>query len=180
MTADAPLVAASSRAGPWRSAYSAALRTFRALPAPARRMLVRLGTPSYTVGAVCAIVCDGDVLALRQPHRPGWSLPGGLLSRGESAQRGVEREVHEETGLHVEVGLPVVTVVAARLRRVDVVFRVDVDDRFPVRAGGEALHAAWVPLAGLDDVDGPTRDILRGLERAGQPGAYAGRLVAPR
>src|SRR2546423_15228920 len=69
-----------------------------------RRRLVRLGTPGYTIGAV-VVVRDADaptpgrVLLLRQPPGPGWSLPGGLLGRGERPAEGAARELVEETGI---------------------------------------------------------------------------------
>ncbi len=37
-----------------------------------------------------------------EPLRGYWSLPGGLLETGERLEDGVQREVFEETGLHVE------------------------------------------------------------------------------
>ncbi|WP_162248063.1 NUDIX domain-containing protein, partial [Angustibacter sp. Root456] len=94
-----------------RPLYLLALRVFRRLPAPVRRALVRAGTPGFTVGAVCLLERDGRLLMLRQPHRNGWSLPGGLLDRGESAADAVVREVREELGLTIEVGRPVTVVV---------------------------------------------------------------------
>src|SRR4029079_11811723 len=109
-----------------RPLYLLALRTFRRLPAPVRRTLGRGGTPSVRVGAVCLIEREDRLLMLRQPHRVGWSLPGGLLDRGESAADAVVREVREELGLQIEVGRPVTVVVDSPLRRVDVIFRVRV------------------------------------------------------
>jgi ADP-ribose pyrophosphatase YjhB (NUDIX family) len=55
---------------------------------------------------VGAVVFDhtGRVLLVKRGHAPGlgrWSLPGGLLELGETLLEGVEREVHEETGLSV-------------------------------------------------------------------------------
>lgn len=159
-------------------AYTVLLTVFRWLPAVVRRALVRAGTPGFTVGAVCAIVHDGSYLVLRQPHRPGWSLPGGLLNRGESAAEGVEREVQEETGLRVAVGLPLSVQVNGRVRRVDVIYRIRVDDRPAVTAGGEATEARWLPpgqvVHGADD---PTREIMDLLARADEPGATEGRLL---
>lgn len=161
------------------SLYATALRTFRRLPPPVRRGLVRVGTPSFTVGAVCAIVCDGKVIALRQPHRFGWSLPGGLLDRGEDAVAAVERELVEETGLSVHVGSPVATIVDARARRVDVVFRIEVDHCFAVTAGGEAEQATWIPLEQLAEGDGPTNDILHALQAVDGPDdPYAGDVLS--
>jgi 8-oxo-dGTP diphosphatase len=159
-------------------AYTVLLTAFRWLPSVVRRTLVRAGTPGFTVGAVCAIDHDGSFLVLRQPHRPGWSLPGGLLNRGESAAQGVEREVREETGLRIEVGLPLSVQVNGRVRRVDVVYRIRVDARPDVTAGGEATEARWLPpgqvVTGADD---PTREIMDLLARADEPGVTEGRLL---
>ncbi len=49
----------------------------------------------------------GRLLLVRRahdPHRGRWSLPGGRVERGETAEQAVVREVREETGLEVEVG----------------------------------------------------------------------------
>ncbi|MBW3603810.1 MAG: NUDIX hydrolase [Actinobacteria bacterium] len=161
-----------------KRAYTVALTVFRWLPGPVRRLLVRAGTPSFTVGAVCVIDHRGSYLVLRQPHRPGWSLPGGLCDRGESAADAVTRELHEETGLCIEVGLPVSVQVNGRVRRVDVIYRIRVDDRPAVTAGGEATKARWLPPADvLDGADGPTREVLDLLERAEVDGATDGRIL---
>jgi len=59
--------------------------------------------PLVGVGAV--VVHQGRVLLVQrgtEPMKGRWSIPGGLLEVGESLVAGVVREVHEETGLHVE------------------------------------------------------------------------------
>lgn len=66
--------------------------------------------PVVGVGAV--VVRDGRALIVRRAHEPRkgeWSLPGGLLDLGESLVDGAKREVREETGLEVEVGVIVET-----------------------------------------------------------------------
>src|SRR3954454_2646604 len=133
-----------------RPLYLFALRVFRRLPASVRRLLVRTGTPSCTVGAVCLLERDDRLLMLRQPHRVGWSLPGGLLDRGESAADAVSREVREELGLRIEVGRPVTVVVDSPLRRVDVIFRVRVDGDLREKVGGEATTARWLLPSEVD------------------------------
>jgi ADP-ribose pyrophosphatase YjhB (NUDIX family) len=160
-----------------RPLYLLALRVFRRLPAPLRRTAVRLGTPGFTVGAVCLLERDGRLLMLRQPHRQGWSLPGGLLARGENAAVAVVREVREETGLRIEVGRPVTVVVDSPLRRVDVVFRVEVDGEVGEKVGGEATTARWLKPDEVDEMDGPTRQILDAARDVAHPSGYAGRVV---
>jgi 8-oxo-dGTP diphosphatase len=160
-----------------RPVYLAALRLFRRLPAPVRRSLVRAGTPGFTVGAVALIERDGRLLMLRQPHRVGWSLPGGLLDRGESASVAVVREVHEELGLRVHVGRPVTVVVDAPLRRVDVVFRVRATGDVRERVGGEATTARWLLPADVDEMDASTRQILDAAADVADPAGYDGQVL---
>jgi ADP-ribose pyrophosphatase YjhB (NUDIX family) len=64
------------------------------------------------VPCVGAVVHDahGRLLLIRRGHAPHeglWSLPGGRVEPGESAEAAVVREVHEETGLRVRAGAPV-------------------------------------------------------------------------
>ncbi|HEX8495584.1 MAG TPA: NUDIX domain-containing protein [Actinomycetales bacterium] len=161
-----------------RPVYLTALRVFRRLPAPVRRTAVRAGTPGFTVGAVCLLERDGQVLMLRQPHREGWSLPGGLLSRGESAADAVQRELVEEIGVRVEVGRPLTVVVDSPLRRVDVIFVVRVTGDIGEVAGGEATTARWLDPATVTDADGPTRQILDAAREARSPGGTEGRVLS--
>ena len=160
-----------------RRGYTAALLAFRRMPAPVRRTMVRAGTPGFTVGAVVAIECGEEVLFLRQPHRTGWSLPGGLLGRGERASEAVVREVYEETGLTIEVGLPLTCQVNPRVRRVDVIYRLLVDHKPRVRVGGEAKGYRWMPPDRLPEADAATREILDVLDRARDAQQMTGRLV---
>ena len=89
-------------------------------------------------------------------HGGTWGTPGGALHEGEAPDVGALREVHEEHGLHpddVVLGALSVddhggwsyTTVLARPAR-----SIDVSD---LRLDGESDGAAWLPLAGLDEVD---------------------------
>jgi len=100
------------------------LKAFRRLPRGLRVRLVRLFSPSFTVGAIAVVERpDGALLLVRQVYRPRWGLPGGLLERGEDPADAARREVYEEVGLPIDlVGDPAV-VVDPVPQRVDVVFR---------------------------------------------------------
>ena len=68
--------------------------------------------PPRVVRCVGAVVHDaaGRLLLIQRghdPHRGLWSLPGGRIEPGESAEQAVVREVREETGLDVVPRRPV-------------------------------------------------------------------------
>ncbi len=61
--------------------------------------------PILGVGAV--VVSDGRALLVKrgkEPARGLWSIPGGMVERGETLHAAVIREIKEETGLDIEVG----------------------------------------------------------------------------
>gem|GEM_PF-1482977 len=102
---------------------------------------------------------DGRLLVVRRRHEPGaglWSVPGGRVEAGEDDLAAVRREVLEETGLHVTVGLLVGTVV--RPGPGGVLY--DIRDyacalavtTSPV-AGDDATEVRWADRAGLKALD---------------------------
>jgi ADP-ribose pyrophosphatase YjhB (NUDIX family) len=105
------------------------------------------------VGAVIR-AADGRLLLVRrgnEPDRGTWSLPGGRVEPGESAEDAVVRETLEETGLIVQVTGRIATV-----ERPHPEGGVYVIDDFAVEvlggevlAGSDALDAAWFDSDGL-------------------------------
>jgi 8-oxo-dGTP diphosphatase len=163
-----------------RGPHALALRVFRRMPAWLRVFIVRRVAPAHTVGALCFVDHAGRVLLLRQRHRRGWTLPGGLVNRGETAVQAVEREVFEETGVRVTVGQPFATVIEPRVRRVDVLFRVTVGERPEVRVAGEALTAEWLHPDEAGEVDEPTTDAFGEYARYLAGGSHDGSATGAR
>src|SRR3954471_14277209 len=75
----------------------------------------------------------GEVLLVHRPKYDDWSFPKGRLDRGEHATAAAVREVEEETGLRIRLGVPLG------------------DQHYPVRAGTKLVHY-WVGRA-LGDGD---------------------------
>jgi ADP-ribose pyrophosphatase YjhB (NUDIX family) len=143
-----------------------AYHVFYRLPSRLRRRLVRLGTPAYTVGAV-TLVRDPDrrLLLLRQPPNAGWTLPGGLLHRGEEPAAGAARELAEETGLRVppdrlRAAVPN-ALVHAHGGWVDMVFELDSAADPPlVVDGAEVYEARFFPVDDLPPLSIATVGLL--------------------
>jgi 8-oxo-dGTP pyrophosphatase MutT (NUDIX family) len=156
---------------PSRAIRLAAYRTFYALPMNWRRRLVRMGTAGYIAGAVTIVrAADDDtgpgrLLLLRQPPGPGWSIPGGLLDRGEFPAHGAARELAEETGIRLDPSqlrpaTPNV-VVHTRGRWIDCVFEASVPSDVELRIDEAEVHeAAWHPLDDLPRLTAPTARLL--------------------
>lgn len=151
-------------------AHRGLLRIYRVLPYLARRWVVRLVAPSYTVGAVCLIERpDGHVLLVRQAYRQRWGVPGGLLKRGEDTAAGARREVFEEVGIAVELIGPPAVVVAPGPQRVDIIYRArpaSLSDVGEVRPSSpEIVAAQWFPLDALPELQPETAGVLMALAR---------------
>jgi ADP-ribose pyrophosphatase YjhB (NUDIX family) len=144
--------------------------TFYRLPSRWRRRLVRLASQKYIVGGV-VLVRDADrdapdrLVLLRQPPGHGWSLPAGLLKRGEAPAVGAARELFEESGIGVSaddlIPMSPNAVVHANGRWVDMVFeaRVPASATFAVD-GAEVYEAAWHRIDALPPLTPPTARLL--------------------
>lgn len=147
------------------------LQLFRRLPVQARRFVVRVLNPTFSVGSVVVVERpDGRVLLVRHTYRRRWGTPGGLLNRRESPDVAAHREVGEEVGIEIRiVGEPAV-VVDPKPRRVDVIYRarpadgVDPDSVRP--CSPEIAEVRWFPATALPELQFETAAALRALARA--------------
>jgi ADP-ribose pyrophosphatase YjhB (NUDIX family) len=145
-----------------------AYQVFYRLPVSMRRRLVRLATPKYIVGAVTLLrdaEAPGRLLLLRQPPGHSWTLPAGLLKRGEDPIVGAARELFEESGVklapeRLRPATPNAVVHAKGW--VDMVFEAEVPASTTELKvdGGEVLEAAWHPLDDLPRLSRATANLL--------------------
>ena len=68
----------------------------------------KAGSNSLTKVTAAVIERDGKVLMARRRKEAGsggrWEFPGGRLEDGETPEKGLEREIAEEMGVHIHVG----------------------------------------------------------------------------
>jgi 8-oxo-dGTP diphosphatase len=148
------------------------LRIFGVLPRPVRRILVRLGSPKYTVGAICIVQRgDGAILLVRHSYWKRWGTPGGLAKRHERPELAAVRETKEEINLDVElIGEPAV-VVEPIPHRVDIVYLARARDEralAELRPSSPEIEAAeWFALDALPTLQPETVSALQALARTG-------------
>lgn len=132
--------------------------------------------PERPVPAVGALVFRDDAILLVKRGRPPkvghWSVPGGSIEEGETAEAAVVREVVEETGVQVRP-----------LRVVTITELIERDDTGRIRyhyaiadflcellageptPGTDAADARWIPIRDLRDYD-LTPTTMRAIEIA--------------
>ena len=116
----------------------------------------------------------------KEPRKDQWSIPGGHLEWGESLHEALLREVHEETGLSVELVGLIDTVdlitedgsgnITRHYMLIDFAVRAIGGE---LRAGSDAAEARWVPFSQIDDYPlwSETRRIIEESKRVLENGS---------
>jgi 8-oxo-dGTP pyrophosphatase MutT (NUDIX family) len=138
---------------------------FYRLPGRWRRRLVRLIKQRFTVGAVMLVrTTDDGLLLLRQPPGTGWSLPAGLMDRGERPVQTAVRELAEESGIRLstaDVDPAVPNAIVHREGWIDCVFQATVPPDTAVAVdGAEVYEAAFHPVDALPPLTPATAELL--------------------
>ncbi|MGC4110456.1 MAG: NUDIX hydrolase [Nocardioides sp.] len=99
----------------------------------------------WAAGAV--VLRQGHVLLVHRPRYDDWSFPKGKLDRGESSPAAAVREVAEETGVRVRLGVPLTTQTYPNGSRTKVV------DYWVGRVTGDHDVSGYLVNDEIDDVE---------------------------
>lgn len=151
------------------------LRGFGRLPKPVRRFVIRRAAPTWTAGAVAILErADGRWLMVSPVYRKGWSLPGGLVDRGEDPASAVIREFTEELGLTIAVTGDPWIVYDSTLRRIDAIFRAELVDDIDLDAiqvqTSELDGLGWFEPTAPPEIEEETEDVLVLVRRVNEGG----------
>ncbi|MEM9203519.1 MAG: NUDIX hydrolase [Actinomycetota bacterium] len=152
-----------------------ALRGFGLLPSGGRRFVVRRVAPAWTAGAVAIVERDdGRWLMVKPVYRKGWSLPGGIIDRGESPAEAVVREFMEELGLRIQVEEEPWVVFDSTMRRIETVFRAELLDDIDVDAVTvktyELEGVGWFPPDDPPVIEQEALDVVAVIRKSGMGG----------
>ncbi len=134
-------------------------RTLRRIPwvMPPLLTLYRWTRPKYTLGVAGVVFNEHHEVLLVEhvlhPRHP-WGLPGGWVDAHEAPSKTVVREIAEEVGLQVEVGLLVSIDEWPDIQHMDMIFLCEAQPPVEVTAlSGELLGYGWHALDALPDVE---------------------------
>ena len=116
--------------------------------------------PLVGVGAV--IIKEGKILLVKRANEPNkgrWSVPGGLVRKGESLVDALKREIREELNVDIDVGdVACVTDEIFYDDKGGVAYHYVVIDFFAEirgnpKPGSDAADVKWVSLKEIDKID---------------------------
>lgn len=134
---------------------------FNSFPVRWQRRFMSAANDRFLVGVTgLGIDAQGRVLLAR--HRfgaPEWRFLGGFLHPRERVEDALAREIHEETGLVVEIGPILEVVTGYRWERVELVFAYRVISG-SVALTGEVAELRGFPASELPEVRADQRGLI--------------------
>ena len=125
----------------------------------------------HPIAGVGAIVIHNEQVLLvkraKPPKQGLWCIPGGKIHFGETLQQAAEREIKEETGIHIKAGAPYY--VFDLIEKED--FHYIIVDLLAEYISGspsaadDAMDAKWFALSNIDapNIDAETKKLLHRL-----------------
>lgn len=136
-------------------------RLFNAFPVRWQRRFMTAAHDRFLVGVTgLGIDARGRVLLAR--HRfgaPQWRFLGGFLAPRERVEDALAREIHEETGLRIEVGPILEVVTGFKWARVELVFAYRVTGG-TMQLGAEVAELGWFAPDALPDIRADQRGLI--------------------
>ncbi len=133
--------------------------------------------PQVAIGAI--VFKENQVLLVRRGNPPSkgqWAIPGGRVKLGETLQEAAEREIFEETGLHIRAKAPIFNFeFIERDPSGRIVYHyviIDLEAEYisgELRPADDALDALWVSQKQIKklNVNATTRKALKKLYNFG-------------
>lgn len=119
--------------------------------------------PRFLATVAAVIVNErGEVLLFHHTYRRSypWGLPGGWLERSEDPALAIQREVEEESGLHIRVLRPLLAARDPVKARLDLIFLAKlVGGCF--RPSDEVDQALFYPLEALPALSVDAKEVIR-------------------
>ncbi|MBR0275836.1 MAG: NUDIX domain-containing protein [Prevotella sp.] len=125
--------------------------------------------------ATAAFIRKGDLLLVarrgNEPAKGTLDLPGGFVDMDETAEQGMSREIHEETGLVISqlrylFSIPNLYLYSGMtIHTLDMFYEAEVPDDVHPQADDDAAELMWMPLREVNPTDFGLKSIRQAVEK---------------